>query len=158
MSNRAIAVFNGKKIQGTVVFTENNDIVNIDIDICGLKKNAQHGFHIHEYGDMSEECSSMCAHFNPYNKTHGGQDSKERHVGDLGNLTTDKNGCTKYRITDSLIKLRGVKSNIIGRGLIIHEDIDDLGLGSNPESLINGNAGKRIACSVIGYARPNTKC
>jgi Cu-Zn family superoxide dismutase len=158
MSNRAIAVFDGKKIKGRVIFTENDNIVNIDIDITGLKKNAQHGFHIHQYGDMSEKCESMCGHFNPYNKNHGGQDSKERHVGDLGNLITDKNGSAKYRITDSLIKLRGVKSNIIGRGLIIHEDTDDLGLGSNPASLINGNAGKRIACSVIGYARPDSHC
>lgn len=158
MTTSAIAVFNGKKIQGTVLFTEKDGIVNIDIDITGLKKNALHGFHIHEYGDMSEQCDSMCAHFNPFHKNHGGPESKERHLGDLGNLTTDKNGCAKYRITDSLIKLKGIKSNIIGRGLIIHEDTDDLGLGNNPASLINGNAGKRIACAVIGYAKPSAKC
>jgi len=160
MEHRAVAVFSGKKIQGMVYFTEDKtkDQVIIDIDLRGLKKNAQHGFHIHEYGDMSEQCNSMCGHFNPYDKNHGGPNDKERHVGDLGNLRTDKEGCVKYQMTDSLIKLKGAKTNIIGRGLIIHEDTDDLGLGSNPESLINGNAGKRIACSVIGYARPNNKC
>jgi Cu-Zn family superoxide dismutase len=160
MEHRAVAVFSGKKIQGMVYFTEDKtkDQVIIDIDLRGLKKNAQHGFHIHEYGDMSEQCNSMCGHFNPYHKNHGGPNDKERHVGDLGNLRTDKEGCVKYQMTDSLIKLKGAKTNIIGRGLIIHEDTDDLGLGSNPESLINGNAGKRIACSVIGYARPNNKC
>jgi Cu-Zn family superoxide dismutase len=158
MSNKpilAIAVFDTKKIKGTVYFSEDlkNNCVNIDINLVGLKKSGLHGFHIHEYGDMSEHCQSMCAHFNPYNKNHGGQTSIERHVGDLGNLITDKEGFAKYRITDSYIKLRGTKSNIIGRGLVIHEDEDDCGIGNNKDSLTTGNSGKRIACAVIGYAK-----
>ena len=32
---------------------------------------------------------------------------------------------------------------------------DDCGKGSNPDSLITGNAGKRIACSIIGYSKKN---
>lgn len=51
---------------------------------------------------------------------------------------------------DDIIKLRGTKANIIGRGLIIHADEDDCGLGGDKASLITGNAGKRIACAVIG--------
>ena len=65
MSKRAVAVFIGKKVQGSVLFTEKDETVLIDIDIQWLKKNALHGFHIHEYGDMTTECSSMCAHFTP---------------------------------------------------------------------------------------------
>lgn len=153
---KAIAVFDTKKIRGTVVFTEDleNQTVIIDIDLVGLKKNAKHGFHVHEYGDMSDHCESMCSHFNPFGKSHGGPDSKERHVGDLGNVVSNDYGVAKYRFTDSLIKLRGTKSNIIGRGLIIHADEDDLGLGKHEDSLTTGHAGKRIACAVIGYARP----
>ena len=151
----AIAVFDTKKIKGVVKFLETQSgSVIIDVDIRGLDKNAVHGFHVHEYGDISDQCNSMCSHFNPYNKKHGGPDSIERHVGDLGNLKTDKNGVAKYRFTDSLIKLRGTKSNIIGRGLIIHEDEDDCGLGGYPDSLTTGHAGKRIACAVIGCAKP----
>ena len=150
----AIATFIGKKIQGTVHFYEKNDEVEISVDLQGLHRSSQHGFHVHEYGDMSEHCDSMCGHFNPYGKNHGAQEANDRHVGDLGNLHSDSNGCAKYVFRDSIIKLRGTKSNIIGRGLIIHDLPDDLGLGNNSASLINGNAGKRIACSVIGYARP----
>lgn len=151
----AIAVFNEKKIKGIVRFIETSEsLVTIDINIQGLKKNSLHGFHIHQYGDISDGCDSMCSHFNPFNKKHGGPESKERHVGDLGNLQTDANGNAKYKITDSVIKLKGTKSNIIGRGLIIHEDKDDCGLGGFPDSFTTGHAGKRIACSVIGYANP----
>lgn len=53
-----------------------------------------------------------------------------------------------------VISGRGSKANIIGRGLIIHADTDDCGTGGDEASLANGNAGKRIACAVIGYAKP----
>jgi len=151
----AIAVFNDKKIKGTVRFTENkqNNCVDIEINVLGLKKSGFHGFHVHECGDMSEQCESMCAHFNPFNKNHGGPESKERHVGDLGNLKTDEHGIANYKTSDKMIKLTGSKCNIIGRGLIIHADEDDCGNGNFPDSLKTGHAGKRIACAVIGYAK-----
>lgn len=157
---KAIAVFDGKKIKGSVIFTEDlkNNCVNIDINVVGLKKNALHGFHVHESGDLTSHCESMCAHFNPYGKNHGCPGVKERHVGDLGNLQTDASGSAKYRINDDFIKLRGSKANIIGRGLIIHADPDDCGLGEDEASLKNGNAGKRIACAIIGYSQDNFKC
>jgi Cu-Zn family superoxide dismutase len=152
----AIACFDDKKIKGIVRFIEEagtNNII-IDVDLKGLKKNSLHGFHIHEYGDMSEKCESMCSHFNPTNKTHGCPGMKERHVGDLGNLQTDSYGCAKYQFKDNIISLRGSSRNIIGRGLIIHADEDDCGKGGHELSLKTGNSGKRIACSVIGYGRP----
>jgi Cu-Zn family superoxide dismutase len=157
MANKAIsaiAVFDNKGIKGSVRFTEVQGGIQIDIDISGLKKNSKHGFHVHECGDMSDKCESMCAHFNPTGENHGGPKDKHRHVGDLGNLITDEKGIAKYQTKDSIIKLRGTKTNIIGRGLIIHADEDDLGKGGQKDSLTTGHAGKRIACAVIGYARP----
>ena len=163
MSNKpiqAIAVFDGKKIKGQVVFTEDleHDVVIIDIDIKGLKKNGLHGFHIHESGDLSDGCETMCAHFNPFGKTHGCPGMKTRHVGDLGNLKTNANGIARYTMTDDVIKLRWSKANIIGRGLIIHEDEDDCGMGNSEASLKTGNSGKRIACAVIGFSKNNFSC
>ena len=155
----AIAVFYDN-IKGTVRFTEEivNNRIKIDLDLSGLKPNSLHGFHVHEAGDLSDKCTSMCSHFNPYGKTHGCPGVKERHVGDLGNIITNNKGSAKYTFYDDVIKIRGVKANIIGRGLIIHEDQDDCGKGNNEESLKTGNAGKRIACAVIGYSKENFKC
>ena len=99
----------------------------------------------------------MCAHFNPFNKSHGGRDGNgidinERHVGDLGNLEANFEGKVNIKFMDHMIKLRGNTSNIIGRGLIIHADPDDCGRGNFPDSKTTGHAGKRIACAIIGYA------
>lgn len=149
---KAIAVFQGK-IHGQVRFTEEGNNVAIDVNVHGLKKNSMHGFHVHECGDLSEQCESMCAHFNPTNSNHGCPGAKERHVGDLGNIVTDEHGSAVYRFYDDVIQLRGYKYNILGRGIIIHEDEDDCGLGGNKESLKTGNAGKRLNCAVIGYAK-----
>jgi Cu-Zn family superoxide dismutase len=154
MSIIAIAFFNDKKIKGTVHFYEiNKKKVLIDIDLQGFTKNSIHGFHIHEAGDLTDECMGACAHFNPLNHKHGGINSKERHVGDLGNIKADKEGNVKMKLEDSIIKLRGIKFNIIGRSVVIHEDEDDNGLGGFSDSLTTGHAGKRIACSVIGYSK-----
>ena len=109
MTTKAIAVFTGK-IKGTVKFFESEGddgkpIVAIEINLSGLKKNALHGFHVHECGDLSNKCESMCAHFNPYGKKHGCPGVKERHVGDLGNLVTDSKGCAKYIMVDNFIEV-----------------------------------------------------
>ena len=120
------------------------------------RKNSLHGFHVHEYGDLSDGCNSACAHFNPYKTKHGCPGMKERHVGDLGNIQTDMFGNANYMFYDNIIKLSGYKTNIVGRMLIIHNDMDDCGLGIGDkyaESIKTGNSGKRIACAVIGYCK-----
>ena len=101
----AIAVFEGK-INGIVKFEEDGKYILIHIQLKGLSKNALHGFHVHEAGDLTDKCESMCAHFNPYNKPHGGPGSKDRHVGDLGNLQTDKYGNVNIVMRDNIIKLK----------------------------------------------------
>lgn len=148
-----IAFINDIKIKGTVYFYKKKNSVFIDIDISGLPSNSKLGFHIHEAGDLSEGCLSACSHLNPFHKTHGGPKSAVRHVGDLGNIITDTNGICRMKFEDNMIKLTGTKCNIIGRCIVIHEKIDDCGMGKDEESLKTGNAGKRIACAVIGYSK-----
>ena len=79
-----------------------------------------------------------------------------RHAGDLiNNLKFDQGGNFKYEYEDSSISLYNYSKCILGRSIVIHDGIDDLGLGqgkNREESLKTGNAGKRIACAVIGLA------
>tara|TARA_Y100000389_G_scaffold185132_1_gene204232 strand:+ start:31 stop:510 length:480 start_codon:yes stop_codon:yes gene_type:complete len=150
----ATTLFDHPHIKGTVEFEEKGTKVIIKGNLKSTKyKNSSHGFHIHEAGDLSDKCMGACAHFNPYNKKHGGPTSKERHVGDLGNIRFDARGVAKFRMEDSLVKLRGTKANVIGRSVVIHEDPDDLGMGGHNDSLTTGHAGKRITCAVIGYSK-----
>lgn len=90
-------------------------------------------------------------HFNPYKKEHGAPTAETRHVGDLGNIQADQSGSAKINITDSLIALSG-PNNIIGRTVVVHADVDDLGLGGHDLSKTTGNAGGRIGCGVIGFS------
>lgn len=139
-----------KKLSGYIIFEEDleNKRTKISIKLSGLSQ-GKHGFHIHESGDLRNSCKSLCSHYNPFNKKHGGPNDKERHVGDLGNLKANSKGIVNKTMYDKLIKLRG-KYSIIGRSVVIHEKEDDLGKGDNKESLITGNAGSRIGCGVIG--------
>jgi len=151
----AIAFFDSKHIKGTVIFSQTCPASDcfMTIDLKGLTPSHKHGFHIHEYGDLTDGCTSTCAHFNPFNTTHGGPKDEQRHVGDLGNIETNSQGCVVAKRRDSMISLFNSKCNIVGRGLVIHADEDDLGRGGDKESLITGNSGKRIACAIIGYRK-----
>ena len=155
------------KIKGHINFDiitrKKKKLMKITIDIKGLKP-GKHGFHIHSKGNLLEGCNSLCSHFNPDNTNHGDiSDSKNnRHAGDLGNIIADLNGICKQVLYDDIIKLNS-KYNIIGRSVVIHDTEDDLGLGGldqegnildkkvQKESLKTGNAGKRIACGIIGW-------
>ena len=151
--HEAICVLQNSEITGNIIFKMNysTNIMKISLDLKNVPS-GYHGFHIHESGDLREGCKSLCKHFNPYNKHHGSRTSKIRHLGDLGNIIPDINGNVKKIFYDKHLKLKG-RNSILGRSVIIHEDRDDLGKGNNAESLITGNAGKRIACGVIGISK-----
>ena len=150
----ATTLFDHPHIKGIIEFEEKGAKVVIKGNLKSTKyKNSSHGIHIHEAGDLSDKCMGACAHFNPYNKQHGGPTSKDRHVGDLGNIHFDAKGVSKFRMEDGLVKLRGTKANVIGRSVVIHEAMDDLGMGGHNDSLTTGHAGKRITCAVIGYSK-----
>ncbi|PPQ91675.1 hypothetical protein CVT25_012888 [Psilocybe cyanescens] len=150
----AVVVLSGdSSVTGTVTFQQSSsgDPVQILGKIQGLSSDSLHGFHVHVSGDLSGGCLSAGAHFNPFGKTHGAPSASVRHVGDLGNIKTDKSGTADIDFSDRLISLNGVTS-IIGRSVVVHAGTDDLGLGGNEESLKTGNAGGRVACGVIGLA------
>ena len=55
-------------------------------------------------------------------------------------------------MTDRLLKLNGPHS-IVGRAIVVHADVDDLGVGGHELSKTTGNAGGRIGCAVIGMTQ-----
>ena len=146
---KAIAVFTSDKISGNVLFTQELNKVRIFVDLSGLGKKHKHGFHIHEAGDLREGCKSLCAHYNPHGKSHGGLRDDESHAGDLGNLVGNEYGKCHISMTTNKFTVQ----EIIGRSLIIHEDEDDLGLGNHEDSKTTGHSGARIACALIGIAK-----
>lgn len=130
---------------GVVKFIQTkHNLCRIECDIRNITSGL-HGLHVHECGNITEGCGSTCAHYNPDGKTHGGPFGTERHRGDLGNIEADEQGVCEQTIYANINV-----DEIIGRGLVLHKDEDDLGQGLNEESLKTGNAGERIACGVIG--------
>lgn len=169
--NEGVAVLspNDNGVNGVVHFKDTGKGVLITYNITGLS-DGEHGFHIHEYGDLTDGCDSACAHFNPFNTTHGGLNSKIRHAGDLGNIFS-KAGVANGDIMAKTLSLNPISNTcILGRMIIVHADRDDLGLGGlnsrgeivdeevHKESLKTGNAGKRVGCGVIGLMKPTEEC
>jgi len=134
------------KVKGTILLIQAPGTPTlVKGTITGLEP-GPHGFHIHEFGDMSDGCKTMGGHYNPDGVDHG--DLKEGHVGDLENVMADEKGVAKFSIVAPRVDLLGDRS-VIGRGIVVHEDEDDLGKGGDDESLKTGNAGERLACGVI---------
>uniref|UniRef100_A0A914HIE5 Superoxide dismutase [Cu-Zn] n=1 Tax=Globodera rostochiensis TaxID=31243 RepID=A0A914HIE5_GLORO len=125
--------------------------VTLNGTINGLSA-GDHGFHFHQFGDLSKACMGAGAHFNPHGKRHGAPNAAERHVGDLGNVVANADGVAVVDIRDHLVALNGVNS-VVGRALVVHDKGDDLGLGGNEESAKTGNAGKRFGCGVVGILK-----
>lgn len=129
-------------VRGKVTFTQEKEGVRIVADIQGLKPGL-HGFHVHEHGDCSaHDGSSAGGHFNPTNKRHGGPESIEHHVGDLGNVLANDDGKAHYDQLNKEISLNGVNT-IIGRSIVVHADPDDF------KTQPAGNSGARLACGEI---------
>jgi len=159
MCTNAIAIFNSKHVKGAVKFHQcgDSDQTNIYFDLSGMAPNKIMACHIHQYGDTSKGCISLGPHWNPYNKEHGSIciDINNSHAGDLiNNIWSNSRGKFRYYYTDSRVQLRGdVTESIFGRSVVIHDGIDDLGQGGDTESKKTGNAGGRMACSIIGHAK-----
>lgn len=150
----ATANFHGPKVFGSVDFYPTMDnTALVKVNLWGLPPERILGFHIHEYGDSSNGCTSLGSHWNPYKQPHGSifGNPLRRHAGDLiNNIITDKYGKFSIHYVDNLVKVE----DIIGRSIVIHDKADDLGLGGNPESLKTGNAGSRMDCAIIGIKNP----
>lgn len=132
-----------ENMKGLLTIEDNNEQLKIIIEVSGLKPNAKLGFHIHENGICEgPNYKTAGAHFNPHKKAHGGPESLERHLGDMGNIETDATGAGKKIIL--LPKSQADDLNlIIGKSVLIHAAADDL------KTQPSGDSGERIACGLI---------
>ena len=98
--------------------TQGNGNVCLSGEISGLAP-GKHGFHVHQFGDNTDGCTSAGPHYNPDGCEHGGPTDKkgERHAGDLGNVEAGSDGVAKFNIKDSFISLSGERS-VIGRTMV----------------------------------------
>ena len=128
MAAKAVCVLKSEKVNGVVKFSQEGDgPVKVSGEISGLAP-GQHGFHVHQFGDNTDGCTSAGPHYNPDGCEHGApSDAKgERHAGDLGNVQAGEDGVAKFDVSDSFISLSGERS-ILGRTMVVHADVDDLG-------------------------------
>ncbi|KAG6907873.1 Superoxide dismutase [Cu-Zn] [Tephrocybe rancida] len=152
--DKAVVILSGPlNITGTVTFYQarGRGPVTVSGSLQNLDPEALRGFHIHQFGDLTQGCLTAGPHFNPYGQSHGAPTDKIRHVGDLGNVKSEADGSSVFTFEDSQLTLNGPQS-IIGRAVVLHAGTDDLGHGGDEESLKTGNAGARAACGVIGIS------
>ncbi|XP_063699380.1 extracellular superoxide dismutase [Cu-Zn]-like [Culicoides brevitarsis] len=150
----AIAVLKSETVSGNVTLTQKscNDPLHVEVSFTGLSP-GYHGFHVHEKGDLSGGCLSTGGHYNPDKVEHGDIHDTIRHVGDWANVEANAEGIVNVAFDDKVATLFGERS-ILGRAIVVHEKIDDLGQGGHPDSKKTGNAGGRLACGVIGILEP----
>lgn len=134
----------GYNVRGKIVFTQVNGGIKVFVDLTGVPP-GKHGFHIHEYGVCKGNFESAGGHFDPFDAKHGAPEDKERHVGDLGNLTADKKGRVNTSFVDDRLSFEG-SASILHKSVVIHKDPDDF------KTQPTGDAGDRIACGIIKEA------
>ena len=132
-------------VSGTAVFVEKNGVVTLTANISGLKPGL-HGIHIHEKADCSSpDGKSAGGHWNPTFKNHGKGGDSNCHRGDIDNFEADENGNGKiiFATSEWCINCDDATKNIVGKGLIVHQDADDF------QTQPAGNSGSRVACGSI---------
>lgn len=138
----ATAEIQGGTISGIANFYQTNIGVLVFVEVKGLPQKQGEcsgnifGMHIHEgkscTGDKTDPFKNAMMHYNPQQCSH------PYHAGDLPPLF-ESNG---YALSVFLTNRFTVRE-IIGRTLIIHENVDDF--TTQP----SGNSGTKIACGVI---------
>jgi Cu-Zn family superoxide dismutase len=145
-------------VNGTVTFTQTKSGVLVVAEVSGLTPNGKHGFHVHQWGDISvADGTGTGGHYDPTGDAEHGLPSVHDHdgeahamtgghAGDFGNLEADADGNATYSKTFEDLSLTGHNA-VLGRAIIVHIKEDD---GGQP----TGNAGARVAQGVIGIANP----
>lgn len=147
----AIAVLHptkGNDAHGVLTFHRQSDgSVTVEAHVSGLAPGV-HAYHVHVWGDCSApDGTSAGTHFNFVGSSLNPPSDIHRITGDLGELRADASGEASASGPVENARLDGPKS-IIGRAVVVHAKAND------PASPPIGAAGARVACGVIGIAKP----
>lgn len=139
------------KVYGQVIFKQDypHGKLKILLRFHGLPVGSEpepRAVHIHQYGDLQQGCDSTGGHYNPQGVNH------PNHPGDLGHFVPQQGKINAA--LESEATLFGSLS-VLGRAVVIHERRDDFGLGGDAGSLLHGNAGRRLACCIVGITSAN---
>ena len=168
-------------VTGTVTFYERKGVgeMKVSLDLFTNGKDGERGLHIHEKDvDGDGDCDSTGPHFdekamrkdyddydhdNPQHhrdkahkegKGHGGFCSKERHVGDFGNILFRNGRCkATYKVNTSFHKMSLFGSplssetppySILNASVVVHQGVDNL-----DPSTTSGLSGPKAGCGTI---------
>ncbi len=137
----------GVKI-GTAQFAPSALGIRVAVKVSHLTP-GEHGIHIHTAGKCDPPTfASAGGHFNPTSTHHGinNPQTPHPHLGDMPNLTVDKDGKAKANFVLAGVTLDDGPDSLFHQGgtaIVIHAKPDDL--ISDP----SGNSGDRIACGII---------
>lgn len=127
---------------GSVVAWQSAGGVTFRINASGLP-HGMHGLHVHAVGRCQvPDFTSAGGHWNPGGRSHGFQDPRGPHAGDLPNVDVAANGTLSATVTLAGATMAGLL-DADGAALVLHEKADDY--RTDP----SGNSGSRIACAVI---------
>ncbi|KAB1282120.1 Extracellular superoxide dismutase [Cu-Zn] [Camelus dromedarius] len=101
--------------------------------------------HLHQFGDLTQGCDTTGPHYNPLGVPH------PKHPGDSATRRA-RRPALEVPLRPERFALRAARHR--GRAVVVHEGEDDLGRGGNQASVENGNAGRRLACCVVGLCGP----
>merc|ERR1712151_182287 len=107
-----------------------------------------HGFHIHKFDDLGNNCSDTSRHYNPPEPEDDVNKAPTWFIGELqqDTLTVDANGNGSYSAWDPLVSLDpDYEFNVVDRSLVVHDN------DCTPDSASCPSANKktRIACGAI---------
>jgi Cu-Zn family superoxide dismutase len=126
---------------GQVTLTDLANGVLIEGELRRLPA-GERAIHVHETGQCTGDFTSAGEHFNPTKATHGFDDPKGPHAGDLPNVHIAREGTTRVeKFAAGLTVAELVAGD--GTALVVHANPDDY--KTDP----SGAAGDRIACGVI---------
>src|SRR5262249_26281263 len=126
----------GATLESEAVISEKGKEITFKIEVEKAPP-GEHAVHLHEKGDCSSpDGKSAGGHWNPTNAPHGQWGHDGHHLGDIGNVVVAADGKgTLTLTTDKWSWGTGEPNDIAGKGIIIHEKVDDF------KTQPTGNAG-----------------